>query len=172
MAMDDRKQRVLEAIVALYTRGGEPVGSGLLCQYFDMAVSSATLRNEMAAFAAQYAEVLQKNLSRTAIVCDRDSVIAACGPARKECLEKRVSIPLEKLMHARRVYLHSGRAEDCQFPCEGAARHIHIAVPIIAAGDVAGAVALLSDEKSAVPSAEEQKALAIAAAFLAKQMES
>lgn len=92
----------------------------------------------MAAFAAQYAEVLQKNLSRTAIVCDRDSVIAAAGAARRECLEKRVSIPLEKLMHARRVYLHTGRAEDCQFPCEGAARHIHIAAPIIAAGDVAG----------------------------------
>ena len=76
------------------------------------------------------------------------------------------------LSNARRAYLHSGRAEDCLFPCEGAARHIHMAVPIISAGDVAGAVALLSDEKSAVPSAEEQKALAIAAAFLAKQMES
>ncbi|WP_418668344.1 heat-inducible transcriptional repressor HrcA [Allofournierella sp.] len=49
MAMDDRKQRVLEAIVALYTEGGEPVGSGLLCQYLNMSVSSATLRNEMAA---------------------------------------------------------------------------------------------------------------------------
>lgn len=49
MAMDDRKQRVLEAIVALYTQGGEPVGSGSLSQYLDMAVSSATLRNEMAA---------------------------------------------------------------------------------------------------------------------------
>lgn len=47
--MDNRKQRVLEAIVALYTQGGEPVGSGLLSQYLDMAVSSATLRNEMAA---------------------------------------------------------------------------------------------------------------------------
>lgn len=49
MTMDERKQRVLEAIVALYTQGGEPVGSGLLSQYFDLAVSSATLRNEMAA---------------------------------------------------------------------------------------------------------------------------
>ena len=47
--MDERKQRVLEAIVALYTQAGEPVGSGLLCRHFDMAVSSATLRNEMAA---------------------------------------------------------------------------------------------------------------------------
>lgn len=49
MAIDDRKQRVLRAIVSLYGTEGEPVGSGVLAQYFDMAVSSATLRNEMAA---------------------------------------------------------------------------------------------------------------------------
>ena len=49
MAMDARKQRILEAIVALYASDGEPVGSGLLANYFDMALSSATLRNEMAA---------------------------------------------------------------------------------------------------------------------------
>lgn len=47
--MDARKQRILEAIVALYATDGEPVGSGLLASYFDMALSSATLRNEMAA---------------------------------------------------------------------------------------------------------------------------
>ena len=49
MAIDNRKQRVLRAIVALYATGGEPVGSGLLAEHFDRAVSSATLRNEMAA---------------------------------------------------------------------------------------------------------------------------
>ncbi len=49
MPMDRRKQQVLRAIVALYAMDGEPVGSGLLCQHLDMAVSSATLRNEMAA---------------------------------------------------------------------------------------------------------------------------
>ena len=49
MAIDDRKQRVLRAIVTLYSTDGEPVGSGLLAQHFDRAVSSATLRNEMAA---------------------------------------------------------------------------------------------------------------------------
>lgn len=49
MAIDDRKQRVLTAIVSLYSAEGEPVGSTLLSRYFDMAVSSATLRNEMAA---------------------------------------------------------------------------------------------------------------------------
>lgn len=49
MAIDDRKQRVLEAIVALYSAGGEPVGSNLLSEHLNLAVSSATLRNEMAA---------------------------------------------------------------------------------------------------------------------------
>lgn len=49
MAMDDRKQRIMMAIVSLYANDGEPVGSNLLSRYFDMAVSSATLRNEMAA---------------------------------------------------------------------------------------------------------------------------
>ncbi len=49
MAIDDRKQRIMMAIVSLYASDGEPIGSNLLCQYLDIAVSSATLRNEMAA---------------------------------------------------------------------------------------------------------------------------
>ena len=49
MPIDDRKQRVLRALVTLYGAQGEPVGSGLLAQQFGHAVSSATLRNEMAA---------------------------------------------------------------------------------------------------------------------------
>lgn len=49
MDMDERKRRILSAIVALYAEEGEPVGSNLLCNYLNMAVSSATLRNEMAA---------------------------------------------------------------------------------------------------------------------------
>ncbi len=49
MAMDERKRRVLQAIVTLYGLEGEPVGSSVLANYLDMSVSSATLRNEMAA---------------------------------------------------------------------------------------------------------------------------
>ncbi len=44
MPIDDRKQRVLRAIVMLYGAQGEPVGSGLLAQQLGHAVSSATLR--------------------------------------------------------------------------------------------------------------------------------
>ena len=47
--MDERKQQVLRAIVTLYTNDGEPIGSHLLSEHMDLAVSTATLRNEMAA---------------------------------------------------------------------------------------------------------------------------
>ncbi|MDL2253525.1 heat-inducible transcriptional repressor HrcA [Ruminococcaceae bacterium OttesenSCG-928-I18] len=49
MPIDDRKQKIMMAIVSLYANGGEPVGSNLLSHYFNLSVSSATLRNEMAA---------------------------------------------------------------------------------------------------------------------------
>ena len=49
MGMDDRKRQIMQAIVQLYGLEGEPIGSGVLANYFDCAVSSATLRNEMAA---------------------------------------------------------------------------------------------------------------------------
>ncbi len=39
----------MQAIVQLYGLEGEPIGSGVLANYFDCAVSSATLRNDMAA---------------------------------------------------------------------------------------------------------------------------
>ena len=42
---------------------------------------------------------------------------------------------------------------------------------IIAAGDVAGSVGLLTEDRAAQPDLAQQKAVAVAAAFLAKQME-
>ena len=51
MELDLRKQKVLSAIVESYIATGEPVGSKSLAEIFGMSVSSATLRNEMAALA-------------------------------------------------------------------------------------------------------------------------
>lgn len=48
MELDVRKQAVLKAIVELYIRTNEPVGSKAVAQWMDQAVSSATIRNEMA----------------------------------------------------------------------------------------------------------------------------
>jgi heat-inducible transcriptional repressor len=47
--LDDRKRRVLHAIVAEYVATGQPVGSQRVVQAARLDVSSATVRNEMAA---------------------------------------------------------------------------------------------------------------------------
>lgn len=126
---------------------------------------------ELIRSAEQYAEVLQKNLGYTTLVCDRDSIIAAAGSAKRDFLEKRISIPLEKIMNDRKNFCHSGKAEESVFPCEGTAKQILMACPIVASGDVAGAVVIVSDNKKEQPDLQTQKILQIAAAFLAKQME-
>ncbi len=51
MQLDERKQKILAAIVDVYIRTGEPVGSKTLAAALDNAVSSATIRNEMAELA-------------------------------------------------------------------------------------------------------------------------
>ncbi len=47
MAMDDRKMRILQAIIDDYILTGIPVGSRTISKKYDMGLSSATIRNEM-----------------------------------------------------------------------------------------------------------------------------
>lgn len=48
MQMDERKTRILQAIIRNYLETGEPVGSRTISKYTDLNLSSATIRNEMA----------------------------------------------------------------------------------------------------------------------------
>ena len=52
MELGARKERIVSAVVGAYIRTGEPVGSKALAQAFGNAVSSATIRNEMAELSA------------------------------------------------------------------------------------------------------------------------
>ena len=52
MKLDDRKLRVLAAVVDEYIKTGEPVGSKSLVDLEGLSVSSATIRNDMAALEA------------------------------------------------------------------------------------------------------------------------
>ena len=51
MALSERKERILGLLTDAYIRTGEPVGSKWLMEQMDNAVSSATIRNEMAELA-------------------------------------------------------------------------------------------------------------------------
>lgn len=48
MMLDERKQRILQAVVQDYISSAEPVGSRTLARKYDLGVSPATIRNEMA----------------------------------------------------------------------------------------------------------------------------
>ena len=107
---------------------------------------------ELHSTASQYTDVLNKSFAMTAFVCDRDHIIAVSGTGRREIADRAISQPLERLMESRKPYLSEGVPEQAVLPCEGADRSILCAWPIVAAGD-------------------DQKAVSVAAAFLAKQME-
>lgn len=48
MQMDERKTKILQAVIRNYLETGEPVGSRTISKYTDLNLSSATIRNEMA----------------------------------------------------------------------------------------------------------------------------
>ena len=47
VTLDERKKKILKAIIKTYMETGEPVGSRTISKYADLNVSSATIRNEM-----------------------------------------------------------------------------------------------------------------------------
>lgn len=48
MELDERKLKILKAVISNYLETGEPVGSRTISKYTDLNLSSATIRNEMA----------------------------------------------------------------------------------------------------------------------------
>ena len=114
---------------------------------------------EVNTLAAQLAEVLSRQFALTAFVCDRDRILTVSGSGRRELTDRSISQPLVKLM------------DKTLLPCEGAPRVLLCAAPVLAGGDVTGAVGLLTEDRTACPEDAQCKAVAVAAAFLAKQME-
>jgi len=47
MALDERKLKILQAIITDYIATAEPVGSRTIAKKYDLGISSATIRNEM-----------------------------------------------------------------------------------------------------------------------------
>ena len=127
---------------------------------------------ELSTFAGQICDSLHKATDRAAIVCDRDSVIAAAGSRRRELLEKPVSAALEQVMEKRGFYRLEQGGEPIPVMDGGADPVLAVAAPILAEGDVLGCVAFVSPRQSPPPGEVEIKLAQTVAGFLGKQMES
>jgi AbrB family transcriptional regulator (stage V sporulation protein T) len=125
---------------------------------------------ELSPLTAQYAEVLHRSTNQPVLIFDRDKVIACAGISKKEVLDRRLSQELEDIMERRESYQFKDGVSPL-VPAPGVERSAAVAVPIIAAGDVAGAVVLLSDESGSQTAQADVKLVQVAANFLGRQME-
>lgn len=70
MELDERKMKILQAIISTYLETGEPVGSRTISKYADLNVSSATIRNEMSDL-EEMGYILQPHTSAGRIPSDK-----------------------------------------------------------------------------------------------------
>ena len=70
LELDERKTKILNAIIRNYLETGEPVGSRTISKYTDLNLSSATIRNEMADL-EELGYILQPHTSAGRITSDK-----------------------------------------------------------------------------------------------------
>ena len=127
---------------------------------------------ELGTFAKEYAESLAQSAGHITCIVDRDQIIAVSGGAKKEFLEKHISSALEKAIN-QRTTLSANRNEANFVPIldedDPSMYNNELITPIIAEGDVLGAIVFLSPDKKM--GEVEDKLAQTAAGFLGKQME-
>lgn len=127
---------------------------------------------ELGEFAKEYAESLSQTVGHTTCIVDKDQIIAVSGVGKKELLEKRISAEMEKCINNRTAF--QAEKSDAKFVqvLEDSSAEIYeheLITPIIAEGDVMGAVIFLSKDQKM--GEIEGKLAQTAAGFLGKQME-
>ena len=126
---------------------------------------------ELGEFAREYADSLFEGMGHITLIADRDVVIAAAGPAKKEYQDKAVGPLVEQAMENRRLWMETNGGSFEVFKEHQETYSSVCIAPIVAAGDPIGAVILLSKQEQAKMGQMEVKMAETAAAFLAKQME-
>lgn len=129
---------------------------------------------ELTEFATEYAESLNEALGHTAMITDRDTIIAVAGVSKKEYMDKKVSKALERLMEERETSVANQGEQILSISVDDneETKFIsHVIVPIVTQGDPIGTVVICSRDKDTSMGELEKKIAATAAAFLSKQME-
>jgi len=106
------------------------------------------------------------------IACDKDKVVAVKGIGKKEIVNRRITADFAEIMERRRVFAYNGNDGTLCFPVEGVERYAIACAPIVASGDVAGAILYLSmDNARLSPASETQIALVeFLAEYLGEQL--
>lgn len=123
-------------------------------------------------FADCAAESVAEMTGKNCMIVDTDVVVYVSG-RNKEIVNKNLSVSFEKILKERRDVLLSKDSGDNIVPVyqgEEVRAESRIIVPVIANGDLYGAVVVSSTENSAV-SSTDYKMVKLLASFLSKQFE-
>lgn len=126
---------------------------------------------ELAEFAAQYADTLNKTCSLSVAICDRDAVIACAGIPKKDFADKSLSPELEELVEERSLFCADADSEVML--TDSGLGSVSCMMPIIAEGDIAGCVvSVKKTDGESIARNIEVKLIQTAAGFLGRQLES
>lgn len=127
---------------------------------------------DLSLYAQNYAESFSSATGAVCIVADRDNITAVAGANKRELMEKRISPALEEAIGSRKV--NSRTAGEGFLPISdvdsplNSQDGVQIVAPIIASGDVLGAVVVYMSDEQALSG----KSLAqTGAAFLGRLLE-
>ena len=129
---------------------------------------------ELTDFSKEYCDSLQQVIGHIVLICDKDAFVSVSGAAKKEYIDRKVSVELEKIMTERKTVLldkKGGTVIPLHNDDDDSTYNSQVIAPIIAEGDEIGAVIILSKEEDVELGEVETKLVETAAAFLGKQME-
>lgn len=130
---------------------------------------------EISSIAKDYTDSLYRSLGHIACICDRDMVVSASGSPKKELWERPLSPEIESAIQSRQT-LHlnaAGGARMLPVTTDDVANQYtaQIMVPILADGEVIGALLLLSKETGVKMSETDLKVAETTAGLVGRQME-
>lgn len=126
---------------------------------------------EVGTFTNQFAEAINKSSGIPVAICDNDTVVAVAGVPKKDLLEKPISQPLFEAMGRRQSYSADVNGSTDLEITESGLGVVSYMTPIVAEGNVIGAVMSLQKQKGECPGDAEKKLISTGAMFLSTQME-
>ena len=130
-----------------------------------------SLMGGLGEFSGQLCDALHKTTGRMVTITDRDACIAVAGPCRKALTDKSLSPALAQRMEDRQIYQIQPGEEPVPVSDYTDQYIVSTAAPILAEGDVLGAVVFLCDRDRPEVAETEYKLAQTIAGFLGRHME-
>ncbi len=128
---------------------------------------------ELTDYANDFAYAIERTTAKTAMICDKDTIISVCGEHKRDYAGKPLSKQMELVIEGRTPVFNDADNGGCMPVYDGEDTKgvsAQIVVPILSEGQTIGAVTIIATDNG-VLSTGEQVAAKVAASFLGAQME-